>query len=100
MPSLTARQRFCQSATRFTREVGREFFNCLDLALQLEAEIVESALHRQRAVLATRIVNQLDFPAGRVASNQLHRDLGSLDGGPRNSGSVREITQIACDRTP
>src|ERR1700694_3066758 len=100
MPRFTPGQRFGQQVSRFAGELWRKFFDCLDLALQLEAEVVERALERERTMFSPWVVNQLYLSARSVAANQLHRNLCSFNRRARDSRAVGEVSKISRDCPP
>jgi hypothetical protein len=53
MPRFTTRQRLGQNVSRFFGVLRRKFLDGLQLALQLEAEIIQRPLQNERTVLAT-----------------------------------------------
>ena len=100
MPGFTARQRFRQDVPRLLHQLHRKLFERLELAVQLEAEIIQRSLQHERAMLSARIVSQLGLATCRIPSDQVHRDLRPFDRGPWYSGTIGEVTQVACNGAP
>ena len=61
MPRFAARQRLGQHVPRAVRVLGRELVDRFDLALELEAVILDAAPNHQRRATAVRVVHHLAF---------------------------------------
>src|SRR4051812_48790868 len=100
MTRLTARQRFGERASRLLRDVRRKFINRFDLALELEAVVLDAPSQNQRRPAAVGIVDELPLRNRRVLPKQFVRNLSAFNRCARISELVREVTQLAGDRAP
>src|SRR2546430_17398717 len=95
MPGLSASACLGQKVTRLRSVLGRKFFDRLQLAIELEAEVVQRLLQHQRSMFSARIVNQLRLAAGRVAAVPFHRYFGSFAPGARYFIASLDISSTA-----
>src|SRR6185312_1450718 len=80
--------------------VAGKAVNRLPLASQLETVILHDAREHERTPLPLRIVLQHGRAVCRVAPDQIEWNLRALDGRARHAEAVREIAQLARNRTP
>ena len=92
MPRLAACQRLGDQLPRTRRmRLGPRLGQHLLLALQLEAEVLEAPDEQQWPLLAATVELQRRRAAGRVAPDEVARELRSLDARPRIAEPVGEV---------
>src|SRR3954469_9588006 len=100
MTRLAARDRVGDGGASLLHELRWYLVHDFDVVLQLEAEVLDSRAHHQRALSLVRIVGDLRFRLRRVLANQVGRNLRALDGSARIAEAIGEVAQVACDSAP
>ena len=100
VPRLAARERIREHLPRLVLTPCRKFLDRFDLALQLEAEVLQLATEHQRRLPALAVIHHRGVVACCVFPEDVHRDLRPLDPRARIAELVREVAQLARDRAP
>src|ERR1700733_9738683 len=100
MTCFTARQRLRQHMPRFLRKLGGKLLDRLDLTLELEAVKLHTTSQHERSTPAVGAVDQLAFSDGRIGTQEIVRDLRSLNRRARIAELVGEVAQLARNRPP